>query len=310
MHYATRFDQLWGRYTREAWAATSHDWPGFIAWLLTLRENLRPASWRQYRAAVMSALLQADEEDAEEFIAKLNQPRLEEGDLRKQLPPRTSSSKSKTLPSADLHALADYLHEKSPTWGKLTARWLTYGSLTGLRPTEWQTVHVEFPDTDRPKEDDHLILVVKNAKHDHERAHGAERRVHVYIAQEHWTNFLSFIHDLQAHDYHEAYTGCRIALWRAARALWPRRKKQPTLYSPRHQFAADAKSVGLQPTEIAALMGHSVTETHQAHYGKRRCGRGFVSVEADESDVSRVEQRMQHKANARVNGVEFGAHEG
>ena len=300
--YEKRFEQLWSRYSRET---AQSDWPGFINWLLSLRGGLRPSTWRQYRAAVVSALRQADEEDVEALIAQLNQPRLEAGDLRKQLPPRTSSSKSKTLPSADLHALADYLHEKSPTWGKLTVRWLACGSLTGLRPTEWQTVQVEFPDADRPEEDDHLILVVKNAKHDHERAHGAERRVHVYLAQEHWTDFLSFIHDLQAQDYQKAYTGCRTALWRAARALWPRRKKQPTLYSSRHQFAADAKSVGLEPTEIAALMGHSITETHQAHYGKRRCGRGFIRVEADEGDVARVEQRMKQKASAGVHGMGY-----
>jgi len=305
MQYAARFDQLWGRYAKEAGATTGHDWPGFIAWLLARREELRPATWRQYRASVVHALREHEVLAADELIAQLNQPRLEAGDLRKQLPPRTSSSKSKTLPSADLHALADYLHEKSPTWGKLTVRWLACGSLTGLRPTEWQTVQVEFPDADRPEEDDHLILVVKNAKHDHERAHGAERRVHVYLAQEHWTDFLSFIRDLQAQDYQEAYTGCRIALWRAARALWPRRKKQTTLYSSRHQFAADGKSAGLEPTEIAALMGHSAIETHQVHYGKRRCGRGFIRVEADEGDVARVEQRIQQKASAGVHGMGY-----
>ncbi|MGD9889291.1 MAG: integrase family protein [Halothiobacillaceae bacterium] len=60
------------------------------------------------------------------------------------------------------------------------------------------------------------------------------------------------------------------------RALWPRRKKKISLYSARHQFAADAKSADLMPEMIAALMGYAVTETHQTHYGKRRFGHGRV----------------------------------
>lgn len=303
MDYAARFDQLWGRYARQVGSAVSHDWPGFIAWLLTLRETLRPSSWRQYRAAVVYALHENDVPGADDLIAKLKQPRMDTRDTPKSLPPRTSSSKGKTLSSPDLHALADYLHDKSPKWGRLTVRWLTYGMLIGLRPTEWQGLKVDFSE-------DSLTLIVQNAKHDSQRAHGVERHVHLNLHPDHWFDFLSFVQEIQSHDYHEAYTGCRIALWRAARALWPRRKKQPSLYSPRHQFAADAKSSGLESSEIAALMGHSVTETHQAHYGKRRCGRGFVSVEADEGDVARVEQRMEQKANARLSGVGLGARTG
>ena len=299
MDYAARFELLWGRYARQVGSAVSHDWPGFIAWLLALRENLRPASWRQYRAAVVHALLKNDVPDADDLIAKLKQPRIDARNTPKPLPPRTSSSKGKTLSSPDLHALADYLHDKSPRWGRLTVRWLTYGMLTGLRPTEWREVKVEFFE-------DYLTLIVQNAKHDDQRAHGVERLVHLNLHPDHWFDFLSFVQEIQGHDYHEAYTGCRIALWRAARALWPRRKKQPTLYTSRHQFAADAKSAGLVPTEIAALMGHSVTETHQAHYGKRRCGRGFVGVEADEGDVARVELRMQEKLDAGMGSVGFG----
>jgi len=51
-----------------------------------------------------------------------------------------------------------------------------------------------------------------------------------------------------------------------------------TLYTARHQFAADAKKAGLSRVEIAALMGHASPETATAHYGRRRHGRDSVGV--------------------------------
>ena len=49
-------------------------------------------------------------------------------------------------------------------------------------------------------------------------------------------------------------------------------KDKITLYSARHQFAADAKAAGLSKAEIAALMGHRSIETAGEHYGRRSAG--------------------------------------
>lgn len=109
-------------------------------------------------------------------------------------------------------------------------------------------------------------------------------------------SLLDFIEKLQTEQFEEVYEGCRLALWRATKALWPRRKRRPSLYTGRHQFAADAKSAGLAPEVIAALMGYAVTETHQAHYGKRRSGRGHVAVAAEAADIARVVERRAQKS--------------
>ena len=286
--YEKRFEQLWSRYGFEV---SRSDWPGFIDWILSLRNGLRPASWRQYRAAVVFVLNTQDVADHENLIAKLKQPRPLSNPKRHDLPKRTSSHKSKMLLSSDLSSLVDYMLAHGGRWDALALRWLTYGTRTGLRPVEWKCAQVEFGD-----EDDVVILKVKNAKNDAIRSHGEERHIHLRMDEDSMRDFLSFINELQSQDFEKVYEGCRFALARATKALWPRRKNRPTLYSARHQFAADAKSSNLLPEEVAALMGHAVTATHQQHYGKRRCGRGFLHVEADEADVARVVARMQLKS--------------
>lgn len=302
MNYAQRFEQLSLRYFREvgqvASQSASPDWFGFITWLLSLRDSLKPASWRQYRAAVADALLNSDAPELDALLAMLRQPRTDMDQERATLPARTSSSKSKTLSAEDILTLAGYLHERSEKWGRLTVRWLAYGMLIGLRPIEWWWVRAEVVE-------ERIVLYVRNAKHNELRAHGVGRQVNLNLEPDVRRDFLDFLHELQSHDYEKSYQGCRLALWRAARILWPRRKKQPTLYTARHQFAADAKSSGLTPEEIAALMGHAIVDTHREHYGKRRCGRGAVCVEADEGDVQRVVTRMQLKRGAEAGGTSF-----
>lgn len=281
--YLQRWRQLWARYER---ADSNPEWAGFIDWLISIRSTLRPATWRQYRAAVVHAMGQQQVLGRESFHARLME-RINLPD-RKALPARTSSTKSKSLPNADMNALIQHLGARDGLWDRLTGQWLVFGMITGLRPGEWQSVKA------CPIENE-MILRVANGKFDAQRAHGPERTIHVHIPPSMQDTLNEFIQTIQAEDFADVYEGCRIALWRATKALWPRRKKQITLYSARHQFSADAKSAGLAPEVIAALMGHAVTETHQTHYGKRRSGRGSVMVEAEAADVMRVVERMQQR---------------
>lgn len=282
--YLRRWQQLWARYAREK---KSSDWPGFIDWLVSRRTDLRPATWRQYRAAVSYVLDQQGVPDADLLHARLMERSLNPP-KRGDFPPRTSSSKAKKLPKADMDALIRHLGTHGGCWDQLTGQWLVFGLITGLRPIEWRRVEA-YPNGEE------MILRVPNAKHDNRRAHGPERTVHVLLAEAGQKALIEFIQSVQSGNFEETYEGCRLALWRATKALWPRRKNRPSLYTGRHQFAADAKSAGLAPEAIAALMGHAVTSTHQEHYGKRRSGRGSVMVEAEAADVARVVERMQQK---------------
>lgn len=279
--YEHRFVQLRARYMRErgGW-----DWPEFVDWLIARRGELRAASFRQYRAAVIWMLRQEVTPQADGLIDRLC--KAETATRGRYLPPRTSCAKAKSISPVDFHRLAVWLQNHGGRWDELAASWMYWSMETGLRPVEWRDATLRGYAAG-------WALNVQNAKHTQGRAHGEHRTIHLQIDAEAAQGLQCFLDAVQR-DYEESYQGCRLALRRATKALWPRRTRQPTLYTGRHQFSADAKSSGLAPEQIAALMGHAVTDTHQAHYGKRRCGRGGMMVAiADSQDVQRVRERMQ-----------------
>lgn len=167
--YLQRWQQLWARYER---TNSNSDWAGFIDWLISRRSTLRPATWRQYRAAVVHAMGQQQVLGRESFHARLME-RINLPD-RKVLPARTSSTKSKSLPNADMNALIQHLGARDGRWDRLTGLWLVFGMITGLRPGEWQHVKA-YPG------ENEMILRVANAKFDTQRANGPERTIHVRI---------------------------------------------------------------------------------------------------------------------------------
>ncbi len=278
--YTARYAQLRRRFLRNN---QTESWDAFISWLIALRPTLRPASYRQYRAAVAYVLRQSDIDEAPELLDRL-QHEGEPGN-RRALPLRTSSSKAKSLRVADQNRLLQHLNTHDGSWNRLTAHWLIWGMVCGLRPVEWASVRLQT-------EPGGVALLVRNAKRTQGRAHGDTRTVHLSLQARHIQMLQEFVRAVQQ-DYDKAYRACRCALYRAVKTLWPRRKRRPSLYTGRHQFTATAKAAGLPPDHIAALMGHAVIQTHQAHYGKRRCGHGALRAMADAQDVQRVRQRAQ-----------------
>lgn len=290
--YQIHFEQLRARYERER---GSWDWSAFIDWLIDRRTTLRPASFRKYRSAVVSVLQQ----QGGLWAAVLWERLRHEGKAARRcdLPRRTAAGKAKSLSSEDQHRLMMWLRGHRGKWDALTEDWLFWSIQTGLRPVEWRdaTLHMHTSP---------VALNVRNARRSNGRAHGDFRTVHLQVDTEAMQALQAFMRRVQCDfDFDAAYQGCRRALHRAAHALWPRRHHHPTLYTGRHQFAANAKASGLAPEAVAALMGHAVTETHQTHYGKRRCGRGELFAMADARDVQRVLDRMQTRAHVKASGV-------
>ncbi|MBD3612504.1 MAG: hypothetical protein HUJ13_08885, partial [Hydrogenovibrio crunogenus] len=68
-----------------------------------------------------------------------------------------------------------------------------------------------------------------------------------------------------------------------------------TLYSGRHQFAANAKLAGLKPIEIAALMGHGAQDTNEKFYGRKVNGSGGFGVCASSDDMEAINDRNKDK---------------
>jgi len=69
------------------------------------------------------------------------------------------------------------------------------------------------------------------------------------------------------------------ALERAAKRVWPRRKKRITFYSFRHQMASDLKSAGVNLKTRSYIMGHQSTASI-SRYGDVRYGTGACSITA------------------------------
>lgn len=84
-------------------------------------------------------------------------------------------------------------------------------------------------------------------------------------------------------------TAIRDRFRKECRALWPRRKKHPTLKSFRHQFSSVLKACGGSPETRAYLMGHQSTESSSV-YGDARSGKDGKSHlrPAEGTDLSKV----------------------
>lgn len=276
--YRRTASQLLARHDRERGTPWTHDPAGFVQWLDTLRGQIKPASWRQYRAALIH-VCQPEHPDLAASIHALDSSTCQRRSTR------TSARKLKRLPDKDLLAIYNYLNDNRHPFDALLGFWLMAAVATGLRPCEWQ--HAELTERDGIP-----ALVVQNAKHTHDRAHGPTRtQLLPNITPESLRMVERLMDTVSGVDdaaFARYYRGCRDRLYYVNRRLWRRRKRYVTLYSARHQFIADAKSAGMSRTEIAALAGHVSPQTAGRYYAHGRSGRGAVQVAADPADMARV----------------------
>lgn len=272
------------------------DYRQMVGWLVNLKQGLSRPTWRQYKASVVYFLEQeilkkndAIAQEALDFLLPIDA----QGCVKKTR--KTSGSKMKKFPLKDFAKLTHYLDEHPHLWHHPVKRWLIATLLTGLRPSEWATAALSFHDQFQEN-----VLLVQNAKNTNGRAHGPTRHIllgklsqeerdiihnHVQRCQE-WETSGQFSH---------YYKACAVKLSQAVRSLWPNRIERLTLYSARHQFAADAKASGLLREEIAALMGHAVDDTATIHYGKKTAGAQLIRVRPDPQEVILVRKVFKNR---------------
>jgi len=268
-----------------------------VVWLNEHKANIARTTWRQYKSAVIYYLenypdtLAADE--ALEYIRDITSI----GALTHT--ERTSSLKMKKISYEDWERLDGFLKEKDKKWHEQLRFWLRASIITGLRPVEWRsaifTQHEGEP-----------ALKVQNAKSTNGRAHGETRTLVLKNVKPDDLNAIrSHLNNVRMYSgmdaYEYFYNGCAIALYKACRKCWPRRKRHITLYSTRHQFSANAKSSGFSRAEVAALMGHAVDITATIHYGRKQAGNETLSINPTEEDVSRVRVIDTEDFKTRVN---------
>lgn len=200
--------------------------------------------------------------------------------------PRTSGQKAKRLATPDLRRLMGALKDSRSRWGNMTAIWIYAGYLTGLRPAEWATAKVG------KNLKGQMVLTVENAKATNARSFGETRDIQLtkmtpkdLACIEEQVRVSNEWH--KAGRFEEFYDGCRFLLLGVNKRLWPKRTTHPTLYTSRHMFASNAKSV-FSKVEVAALMGHGSADTAGLHYGKKRYANGGLKVEPSDINVATV----------------------
>lgn len=269
------------------------------------RHAISLASWRQYRAALLFVLNEdlfaaGEPRIASELktaMARL-QAEAQTGCLKRSW--RTSGTKLKAFPAEDFEIIIQHLESQIGIHrhANTLRTWLHASRIVGVRPSEWRTgglIEVEGVPA----------FHVQNAKATNGRGSGRDRVLLLTGASpediEHIDDMLYMLvefekepgynferHLRQVSDYMRVVT----------RKSLGRRKSYPTLYSLRHQFAADAKNTYTQ-AEVAALMGHGVDVTATIHYGRRISGQGAVKVAPLPAQIVTVRNSPKASSNVR-----------
>jgi integrase len=271
----------------------------FINWLESLLPTLKPASRRQYIASTKQLLLVISEnkniyqcDSGELKIAiqhslQMQSAQYTNGAILKTWRGRTSSQKTKKLSVIQLKELKDYVASKQGKWIHSALLWITANMIVGLRPSEWRTAKLI-------EKKEKTIMTVQNSKNTNGRANGKYRTLDITdIKLEELELLKAQIHVSQSHSktddsWNKYYAGVRKAIHRISRSCMPYQRRFPTLYSSRHQFAANAKKSGKTKVEIAALMGHATDETAGCNYGKKKYGNGGCRVKADANEMANI----------------------
>lgn len=274
-----------------------------VVWLNEHKVNINAKSWRQYKSAIIYYLENhEDEQAATEAIEYLKNINSKGAATHTE---KTSSLKMKKISLDDWQKLDTFLKSKPNKWYDELRVWLRASIITGLRPVEWKNAHFLL-------HNGQPALKIQNAKHTNGRAHGPSRTLiledlrdsDLLAIKTHLNNVRTFA---GMGEYEFFYQGCAIALYKACRKCWPRRKRHITLYSTRHQFSANAKSSGMSRLEVAALMGHAVDETAGEHYGRKTSGNEKLGVLPLDEDVQRVRHvtidDFKHKLKAPLDGT-------
>jgi hypothetical protein len=270
---------------------------------LHIEESLAEASARMYCSA-LNWTLSNDHSDAAFDAKALLYPETGPDTMEREealkalrrrkarLFPRGAQQKAKSLSTTDRVAIIDaLLTNDSSSYAGPTAFWFIAGTLTGLRPCEWQNAKLISNNT--------LNLV--DAKVSNGRGFAEARTQDLkFLSESDIAIIRIYLDNVQTSrtsgpGYKSFYNSCRDILWRTSDSVWPGRSRHPSLYTARHIFAADGKS-SFPKEVVAALFGHGSIETAARHYAHSRTGSGTLRVLPLAEDVHAV--RLRNGLNA------------
>lgn len=281
--YANRGRLLLNRFKRESGIPIDMDdfEPcDFAAWMLSLREEVKSSTWRLYRQGALYMIEAIPHPDVDEAIRMLTTDTA--SDLRQDsfFPPedgrsrekRTSARKEKRFPKRDLERVIAYLDHVSRAKRAGDLRdWLIAGVNTGLRPIEWRATALEETGTGDSKR---IWLHVLNAKATNGRGNGLARTIELTDYTPETLRAIRRMSErglswFERGEFDEIKGHVSQLLYHVCKKIFPDRKHLYALYSCRHQFIANMKS--LYPLEeVSALVGHGTDVTTAERYGLRR----------------------------------------
>jgi len=287
-----------------------------LMWFKHIADGKSKSTFRQYKAAFIQHCVDRGMDDFIDILKKTTREQLSE--ISPPINKLTSAKKSKKISAKDKDKLDEFFLKliKSRNNCLLQVRTHVMYSATyivGLRPTEWRSAEIIENCILKDGTILALVLKVRNAKDTNDRANGKYRHIdlseikkddllcikrNIKLIKEHLSESKMNGKDeckQNKNPYDSYHKSCSDQLAHAHKKLWPRRKTSITLYTFRHQFAANYKFMGYSKVEIAALMGHVSDATAAEHYGKKSAGRkgGFSVVNPISSEVQTV--RIKHK---------------
>lgn len=248
-------------------------WKNFDEAFLANCKNWQSSTIKYYLAAVRAVVGDARADSLRRRIP---------GGLKKKrdLPKKTSAQKRKSFPSHMRLALVRHFRNKNAPFYNFIAAWLILGQKIGARPCEMETVIFKIPFTDDP----HIFAFgIKNAKFSNGRANGFHREMFIEIRDKDEINALVTFFKFRK-EMTERFTNWASLVRRVTKEIRSAckelkfKKPFPTLYSLRHQFAANLKRSNIDQGDRAALMGHGSSRTSNSSYAKRRYGESINGI--------------------------------
>jgi hypothetical protein len=283
--YLKRGRQLINRYRRENSLDSEFDEfsaVDFVNWVLSIKPTLASSTWRVYRVSCLHTLAGKPDDDIELALAKLENDIVESSistvqsidEANLTTGHKTSAHKEKRFPKHHFDKVVAFARYKSRSrLAPVLIDWLVASINTGLRPVEWRATQVERVH-DKKNKKDIILLYVLNAKTTNNRGNGVIRTLDISNLK---SKELLSIERMSKNGlawYEAGKFGTRQS--QVSQLLYTiidrlsknaRKKRYYSLYSCRHQFVANLKTV-LSPAEVSALSGHSTTKTAQNNYGR------------------------------------------
>jgi integrase len=188
---------------------------------------------------------------------------------------------------------------------------LESSTLTGARPCEWPNARLQPSTVAGFKWE----LLINCAKGGNGRRHSPRRTLRwIDLPPDLLTILRRWMNTVDAAVVENRYEKLQKSLgdlmYRISGNIFQRRKRRPTLYSPRHEAAARWKSeymacaVTLEQrlegaAMVAALLGHASDSTATSHYGRPHRGESgglrYPTPVPDGGEVARVRKRLARK---------------